>query len=203
MDFGTIAKLILPLAPAAGSILGGFLPIPGGSLIGEQFGKILMRSFGVSTPAALEQEIKTNPNEVVLAKINAALAQARAEIEGFVEVEKATLAALASTAAQVNQTMRVELLPENRHWYYTGWRPACGWVFAFVALMFGVMLTLATIATIGKSDDPMKSLMDAWPLYGAYFAVLGLVVGVLTGGRSYEKGKAIEASAPSAPAVRR
>jgi hypothetical protein len=71
-------------------------------------------------------------------------------------------------------------------------------------LMFGVTLVLATIATIGETKEPViKVLNDAWPLYAAYFGILSLVVGVLTGGRSYEKAKAIEAATPATAAVRR
>lgn len=195
MDWKDVAKIVAPILPAAGSILGGLIPFPGGSLIGQKFGEIIAKQFGVEpTPTAVSEAIATAGEETVRAKINAAVERARIEIKGFVDLEKEALRVLGLSIAETNETMRAELGRE--HWFFTGWRPAIGWVFCLVALAFGLMLVWAGLVTTFKASDPLRALTDAWPLFAAYFGVIGLVVGVYIPSRSIEKKAAIEAGAP-------
>jgi hypothetical protein len=187
MDWKDVGKLIAPLAPVAGSIVGGLLPIPGGSLIGEKFGQLIAGAFGVApTPQAVSEAIAVAGEETARAKIQAATEQARIEIEGFVAVELAHLRAIEAGLHETATTMRAEVA--QRHWYYTGWRPAIGWVFVLAALAFGAMLTVAASgAAFAGKERPLQILTDAWPIWLAYFGVLGLMVGVYIPSRSMEK----------------
>lgn len=202
MNFFDIAKLILPIAPIAGSILGGLVGGGPGSFAGQKLGELLMSTFGVKTPTELAGAIKGNPDDVNIAKINAAMALARAEIEGFVEIEKAANAAIVASIEHVNATMRVEVLPENRHWFYTGWRPASGWVFVVHAAIFGCCLLYATVW-----DGALLTRIDAaWKIYAAFFGTLAAMVGVYVVARSADKIKGVDTSVaapPAKPAVRR
>lgn len=199
MDWKTIAPLVGAVAPLAGSILGGLIPFPGGSLIGQKFGEIIARQFGVdpkpeAVHAAISDTVATAGEETARAKINAAMEQARAEIQGFTEIEKAHTEALRDVTLGTQETMRAEL--GHEHWFFTGWRPFIGWVFGIVALAFGLMLVAATARAAWLSPDPLKTLADAWPIFATYFGVLGAAVGVMIKSRSDEKTAAIANAAP-------
>jgi hypothetical protein len=197
MDWVAVGKLIAPLAPVAGSILGGLIPVPGGSVIGQKFGEAIARAFGVDpTPKAVSDAVAAAGEETARAKINAALEQCRAEISGFVELERLHTQAVIASLTQTNETMRVEVRPENRHWFYTGWRPTAGWLFNLFATVFGVLLAWASVVAILGNAKPLDVLHNAWPLYAAFLGALALIVGVYMSGRSFEKGKAIEQGAP-------
>lgn len=196
MDWKTIAPLIGSVAPLAGSILGGLIPFPGGSLIGEKFGKIIAAQLGVApTPEAVNEKLATATEETKRAAITAAVEKARAEIDGFVAYERAVLEAQVKNLADVNATIRAEALaPESL--FYRGWRPAFGWSFVAVWSVFGLALTYVTLCAAWLSSDPLATLRDAWPLFASYFGPGAAVLGVLIPARSYEKGKAIESAAP-------
>jgi hypothetical protein len=193
MDWTSVVPVVASLAPMAGSILGGLVPFPGASLIGQKFGELIAKQFGLpatATPAQINEAIATAGEETARAKINAAVEQARIEVDGFVEYEKAILHAVEVGITQTGETMRAEI--GHEHWFFTGWRPAIGWVFAAVAFAFGLMLVFAAGVTVYRTSDPLKALNDAWPLFISYFGVLGLVVGVYIPSRSAEKRAAID-----------
>lgn len=203
MDWKDVGKLIAPLAPMAGSILGGLIPFPGGSIIGQKLGEMIAGAFGVApTPAAVSEAVANSTEETARVKINAAVAQARAEIEGFVEVEEAYLHAVEVGLAQTGETMRLELRPENRHWFFTGWRPASGWVFVVYATAFGAILMLAGVmsAFFGK-PEALDRLSNAWPIYAAYFGTLAAMVGVYVVARTADKVSGVDTTAakPATP----
>lgn len=192
MDWKDVGKIIAPLAPMAGSILGGLIPFPGGSIIGQKLGEMIAGAFGVApTPQAVSEAVANSTEETARVKINAAVEQARIEIAGFVEIEKAYLHAIEVGLAQTGETMRIELAHE--HWFFTGWRPAIGWVFVAFALTFGAMLTVAAgAAAFWSNGRPLQILTESWPIFLAYFGTLGLMVGVYIPSRSAEKKTAIE-----------
>lgn len=201
MDWRDIAKLIAPLAPAAGSILGGFIPFPGGSLIGQKFGELLARQFGVQTPAELEAAIANNPNEVVVAKINAAMVQARAEIEGFVAIEKAWAEVVKVGLEQVNETMRAEL--GHEHWYFNGWRPACGWLLVIFMTVFGLILVAAVIGAAAGMPALLNAVKEAQIMAGSFVVALAATVGVYIFNRSKEKTTLMPLGATATPPAKR
>jgi hypothetical protein len=203
MNWQDVGKLVAPIAPIAGSILGGFLPIPGGSIIGQKFGELIAGAFGVApTPQAVSDAITNAGRDESLAKINAATEQARIQIDGFVDLEKATLDAMVRNAADVNATMRAETAaPESL--FYRGWRPFLGWSFGVIWTTFGLALTAITLREAYISQHPLQTLYEAWPLFLAYFGTGAAMVGVLIPSRSIEKKAAIEngVSMPNAKPV--
>lgn len=199
MDILSLVKLLAPLAPVAASIAGGMVAGPAGAAAAGKLTSIIMGKFGVepTSPNAVGQlsdRMAEAGEETARAKINAAMEQARAEIAGFVEVEKSANELLAKSLTETGLTMRAEL--GHEHWFFTGWRPFIGWVFGVTALCFGLMLTAATGLAAWRSPDPLKTLTDAWPLFAVFFGTLGAVVGVLIPSRSLEKKTALENSAP-------
>lgn len=194
MDWAAIVPVVASFAPTAGAILGGLIPFPGAGLIGQKFGEIIAKQFGLpatATPSQVSDAIVSAGEETARAKINAAMEQARAEIEGFVEIEKAYLHTVEVGITQTGETMRAEVGHEN--WFFTGWRPAIGWVFVLFALAFGVMLVVAAAgAAFFSNGEPLKILTDSWPIFATYFTVLGLMVGVYIPSRTMEKKAVIE-----------
>lgn len=198
MDWLSVAKLIAPLAPALGGILGGFIPIPGGGLIGQQLGNVIAKHLGVpGTPDDVARSLQQMEHELAIEKLKAAADEARARWPAYAEAEKAYYEAVVRTAEAVNMTMRAEIQPENRHWFYTGWRPMAGWIFDVQAVVFGAILAWATIRAMVVDPGQLRVLTDAWPIFAAYFGILAAMVGVYVFGRSQEKTKATEvAQAP-------
>lgn len=197
MDWSAVVPVVASLAPMAGSILGGLIPFPGASMIGQKFGEVIAKQFGLpanATPSSVRDAIAAAGEETARAKIAAAVEQARAEIAGFVAIEQAYLHAVETGIAQTGETMRAELA--HQHWFFTGWRPAIGWIFVLFALSFGVMLSVsAAAAAFFSNARPLEILTNAWPIFLAYFGVLGLMVGVYIPSRSTEKKAAIETAA--------
>lgn len=205
MDWKDVGKVVAPLAPMAGSILGGLIPFPGGSIIGQKLGELIAGAFGVPpTPAAVSEAVANSTEETARVKINAAVEQARVQVQGFVDIEKAYAELVAKSLTETNETIRAEtsgrvqlaLQGIHEHWFFTAGRPAALWVFNFVSLCFGMMLTAATAKVAWSAADPLKVLSDAWPLFASYFGPLCLVNGIYINARSSEKKTAIENSAP-------
>lgn len=204
MDWSSVVPVVASLAPMAGSILGGLIPFPGANLIGQKFGEVIAKQFGLpaaATAGQLNQTIAMAGEETARAKINAAMEQARAEIAGFVDIEKAYLKAVETGLIQTNETMRAEI--GHEHWFYTGWRPAIGWIFVLFALSFGTMLTVAaSSAAFFSNSKPLEILTTSWPIFLVYFSTLGLMVGVYIPSRSAEKKAVIETAKPLAQKVK-
>jgi hypothetical protein len=205
MDWKEVGRSIAPLAPMAGSILGGLIPFPGGSIIGQKLGEMIAGAFGVApTPQAVSDAVANSTEETARAKINAAVEQARVQVQGFVDIEKAYAELVAKTLAETNETIRAEtagrvqlaLQGMHEHWFFTAGRPASLWVFNIVSFCFGMMLTAATAKAAWVAADPLKVLADAWPLFASYFGPLCLVNGIYINARSTEKKAAIESGSP-------
>lgn len=203
MDWWSLAKVVAPLAPTLGGILGGLIPLPGAALAGQLVGNVIARQLGVEpTPQAVNDALARMTHEEKLAALQAATERARIEVQGFVEAEKQYFETLRVAIGETGQTMRAEIMPENRHWFYTGWRPAAGWIFDFYASIFGGILAWATLQAAIVDATVLKTLTEAWPIYAAYFGILAAMVGVYVIGRSQEKAKAIETT-PVKPATRK
>lgn len=187
MNWLDVGKAIAPIAPLAGKIIGGFIPFPGAGLIGEQLGTIVARQFGVpATPQAVSDAIAVAGEETARAKIAAAVEQARAEIDGFVAIEQSYYATQQVSLTQVGETMRAEI--GHEHWFFSGWRPAAGWLFDLYAAVFGGEIALALFqSAFAGNDKPLAAIQAAWPLLLAYLGSLAMMVGVYVYGRSNEK----------------
>jgi len=193
MNWADAGKIIAPLAPAIGGILGSLIPIPGGGLVGTAVGTAIAKHFGVApTPEAVTDAVRRMDTDVAIAKLNAAMEEAKSQNETIARVYEAEVRQVEA----INRTMQVEILPENRHWFFTGWRPACGWIFVANTAAFGVLLFWATLLAISGNERPLKIIVEAWPSYTAYFGMLSLMVGVNIWARS--KDKETRAVAPAA-----
>lgn len=84
MDWQAILPLIGQAAPTIGSLLGGFIPFPGGAILGQVAGKVLAEALGVApTPAAISTAITTGDPATVAAALSAANTKMDAEVEKF------------------------------------------------------------------------------------------------------------------------
>jgi hypothetical protein len=211
-DLGPILGAAAPLISKAVSIGVGFIPGIGpiaGPIVGPLVGEMIAKQFGVpNNPTAINNAINAAggpDSEVVKAKLAAATEELKAKYAWMTEIERGNVQVAQVQLEQTGETMRVEARRENQHWFFTGWRPFIGWVFGIVALSFGMMLCVATGVEVWRSPNPLKTLAEAWQIFAAYFAVIGLAVGVLIKGRSDEKVASMQTGAPvtaQAPAVK-
>lgn len=194
MDWRDVGRIVAPFAPTLGSIIGGLIPLPGASIAGQALGSIIARQFGVQdTPDSVAAALQGKSNEVVLAKLRAATEEAKAKwpasaeiAKAHAEVEERYFETIQKSVSEVNTTMRAQIGRE--HWYYSGWRPFIGWVFAIEALGFGTLLIIGGWRAVVSGDTAGLDIIGSrWEIYAAYFAVLGAVVGVYTGVRSMDK----------------
>jgi hypothetical protein len=205
MDFQSVGRLIAPLAPIAGSILGGLIPFPGGSIIGQKLGEMIASGFGVnpaSPTAAPETEAKikamlaNNQHEEVMATINAATERARMEIQGFTDLEREYQKTLQTSVIETSTTERA-IIGHEEHWFFYAWRPLTGWEFAFFAGLFGLLLFWAALQTVVFGNSaPIEAIKAAWEPYAAFLGALGIVNGVVILARSQTQKAAIVAGGP-------
>lgn len=199
MDWKDVAKVIAPLAPTLGGILGGFIPIPGGGIAGQALGNLIARQFGVEpTPDAVGQAVLSANNEVAIAKLRAAADEARAQWPAMAEIEKAMARLAEVQIGQVNTTMRAELASESL--FKSGWRPATGWVLCFLIAAIGAMTIVALLLASFGNPTMLKVLTEAWPLVLAVLGVPAAVVGVAVFSRGQEKIAAMGAGTAVSPA---
>jgi hypothetical protein len=103
MDWSAVGSLIGPMAPTIGSILGGFIPFPGGAVLGSLAGKMVASALGVPpTPEAVHEAVTTGDPDVIKAK----LASADAEMNAEVEKHKADLADVADARSTNLELMK-------------------------------------------------------------------------------------------------
>lgn len=84
MDWSAIGNLVGQAAPTLGSILGGFIPFPGGAVLGQVAGKVVAEALGVPpTPTAVANAIQNGDPATVQAALTEAEAKMNAEVEKF------------------------------------------------------------------------------------------------------------------------
>ena len=82
MDWSALVPLLASSAPTIGGLLGGFIPFPGGAILGKMAGGILAEALGVPpTPEAVHTAITTGDPATVSAALSAADVKMQAEIE--------------------------------------------------------------------------------------------------------------------------
>jgi len=153
MDWSVIGGLIAPMAPTIGSILGGFIPFPGGAVLGSLAGKMVATALGVpATPEAVHDAVTTGDPEVIKAKLEAADAEMSAEVERH----KADLADVADA-----RSTNLELMRAGSKISYA---PAI--VSAIVLLGFMILSFIAMKPDLtGVRTDVTLFLLGAWSGY--------------------------------------
>lgn len=176
MDWNDLGKVVGPIllnnAPTIGSVLGGLIPIPGGSLIGESMGNILASQFG--TPPgnvdALSKAIVNDPNAA--AKITAAETEAAARWPALAEIAKANAASNAEQSKSINATMRAETAKGLPWW---AWRNLYGYSVALECSMVSLILCYAIVfdPLIFKRASDSTSFFLSW--YALRMGLLGYI----------------------------
>jgi len=84
MDWSAVGKLVGPMAPTIGGLLGGLIPFPGGAVLGKVAGSVIAEALGVApTPEAVSNAVTTGDPTAVQAKLTEAEARMQAEVENF------------------------------------------------------------------------------------------------------------------------
>jgi hypothetical protein len=182
MDWSAVGSLIGPMAPTIGSILGGFIPFPGGAVLGSLAGKMVASALGVPpTPEAVHEAVTTGDPDVIKAK----LASADVEMNAEVEKHKADLADVADA-----RSTNLELMKAGSKISYA---PAI--VSAIVLLGFMILSFIAMKPDLtGVRTDVTLFLLGAWSGYAG--AVVTYWLGSSAG--STEKSSQIERMVASA-----
>lgn len=189
MDWSEIGKLIAPMAPTIGSVLGGLIPIPGGSIAGQVMGQMVASALGVAnTPEAVNTAIQADPVGAA-SKLSAAEAEAAAKWPALAEIAKARFSANAQEADSINTTMRAELAAGQPWWH---WRNLYGYSVGMEAtlttwvILYGIVFDKAVMTNVINS----LSFFLSW--YTLRFGLLGYI----HNGASNEKIAAVTGEAP-------
>lgn len=196
-EWTDVGKLIAPLAPTIGGLLGGLIPFPGGGLAGQALGNIIARQFGVEpTPDAVGNAVLSANNEVAIAKLRAATEEAKVQWPAIADMEKARLHYEEIALSQVNVTARAELLVESK--FKTWWRPMNGWVLAGENASLGLMLLVGLVEAAMRSPQLLNTMQNSWPLIATVLGIPAAVVGVTVFSRTQEKVAAMTTGTPLA-----
>lgn len=193
MDWSDFGKIVGPIlvnnAPMIGGVLGGFIPIPGGALIGEQLGNILAGQFGTSPgdKDALAKAILNDPNAA--AKITAAETEAAAKWPALAEIAKANAASNAVQSGEINATMRSETAKGQPWW---AWRNLYGYSVA-VECTATSWLILFAIAIDPKMFKPVSESMS---FFLSWYALRMGLLGYIHNQATQEKVAAVTGQAP-------
>jgi len=176
MDWSSLGKLVGPIlinnAPTIGGVLGGLIPLPGGSLIGETMGNILASQFG--TPPgdvdALSKAIVSDPNAA--AKITAAETEAAAKWPALAEIAKVQFASNAVQSTEINKSIRAEVA-KGQPWF--AWRNLYGYsvVLECTATSWLILYAIAADSQMFKHVTDSMSFFLSW--YALRMGLLGYV----------------------------
>jgi hypothetical protein len=159
MDWSEVGKLVAPLAPTIGNILGGFIPVPGGALLGQVAGKVIAEALGVPpTPTAVATAVQTGDPATVQAALSEADARMNAEVEKF----KAALADVQDARAT---TVKLDAQGSSIRW---------GAPVISVVIVIG-FFSVMTLLFIVKSDFPPATVTLLNVLFGALIPAFGQV----------------------------
>ncbi len=192
MDWSKIVgPMLLTAAPTIGSILGGLIPIPGASVVGQELGSIVARQFGVeSTPEAVNTAIQNTPSDVAAQKLQAAESEALAKWPALAQIAQAEAGDRTAQAQVINATMQAELAKGQPWW---AWRNL--WAYSVMAECSGVAIIL--LSQLATGDAKALTLFSNFTgfLMGWYTLRIG-VLGYIHMGASNEKIAAVTGEAP-------
>ncbi len=182
MDWSTVGSLVGQAAPTIGSILGGFIPFPGGAVLGEVAGKVLGEALGVPpTPTAVATAVQTGDPATVQAALSEAEAKMQAETEKF----KAAMADIQDARAT---TVKLDGAGSNIAW---------GAPTISVVIVFG-FFSVMTLLFVVKTDFAPATVTLLNVLFGALIPAFGQVCNYWLGSSagSADKTQLLAASSP-------
>lgn len=182
MDWSAIGNLVGQAAPTLGSILGGFIPFPGGAVLGQVAGKIVAEALGVPpTPTAVATAIQTGDPATVQAALTEAEAKMNAEVEKF----KAQMADVQDARAT---TVKLDASGSNIAW---------GAPVISVVIVFGFFSVMSLLFII-KTDFAPATVTLLNVLFGALIPAFGQVCNYWLGSSagSANKDQLLAASSP-------
>lgn len=166
-----VGPLMQSAAPTIGSLLGGLIPFPGGSLIGEELGKIVAAQFGVeATPEAVNRAIQNTPSDIATQKLQAAEAEAVAKWPALAQIAQAEGADRTAQSQAINATMQAEVA-KGQPWY--AWRNLWG---------YSVMVECSAVGCIILKDLATGNTAGVTVFLGAsafFYTWYGMRIGVL------------------------
>lgn len=194
MDWNDVAKgagkLLLQNAPTIGGLLGGFIPIPGGSLIGQEAGQILANALGVdNTPDAVNAAIASDPNGAI-PKIQAAEAEAASKWPALAQMAQAMYQANSAESESINATMRAELAQGQKWW---AWRNLYGYSVAYEVV---VVSNIVFYALLFKPEI-LKAVQDTYNFFLSWYTLRFTLLGYIHNQSTQEKVAAVTGEAPS------
>lgn len=163
MDWKDIKGYVAEAAPMIGTLLGGG---PGGAV-----GSMISQALGVeNTPDAVSKALQNDPE--ALQKIKQLELDHERELRRLMLThEQKVLEEETARITQTHETMRAELKHEGV--FKSGWRPAIGWVMAFV---FGGLIASLVYAIIQEPSTAPQVVDSATVIITVMLGVLGISV---------------------------
>lgn len=175
MDWKDIARLVVPFAPTVGKILGGFIPFPGGAILGEWAGKALADALGVpNTPDAIGNAIQNTPGDELQARLQPVEQDASAKWDAMARIAEAEAKDRTAQSQAINETERAEVAAGVSWWH---WRHLIGYLVLLYGLQQIAIITAAAFfPTRGINATDAAALFNATTVFtGGLFALLGYI----------------------------
>lgn len=192
MDWKDIVGPVMQsAAPTIGSILGGLIPFPGGSLIGEELGRLVAKQFGVDpTPEAVNTAIQNTPSDIAAAKLQAAEAEAIAKWPALAQIAQAEGADRTAQSQTINATMQAEVAKGQPWW---AWRNLWG----YSVTVEGAAVGCIVLYDLASGDfKAVNVFLSASSFFYTWYGMRIGVLGYIFRGASNEKIAAVTGEAP-------
>lgn len=178
ITWGDVAKVLGPIAPLLGALIGGPVAPAIGLLISHGLGT-------ENTPDAVLNAIQTSPDTVV--KLKQIEADNRRDLQMLtVQAEANRLAAETQVTLSVNATMQAEAV--SNHWPTYSWRPFIGFCFGANMVMSTLLVIGVFIAQVASAPGAAKAL-ELLPATLASLAAINALAASILGIASYFRGK--------------
>lgn len=192
MDWNSLAKTVGPIlinnAPTIGSILGGLIPIPMGSTIGEEAGQLLANAFGTQNdPTEIAKAIQGDPNAA--ARITAAETEAAAKWPALAQMAAELYKSNAAQAESINATMRQELA-QGQPWY--AWRNLYGYSISYEVV---VVSNIVFYAILFKPEI-LTAVQNSYSFFLSWYTLRFGLLGYIHNQATQEKIAAATGQAP-------
>lgn len=174
MDWKDVGAVVAPLAPTLGGILGGLIPVPGGSVLGEWAGRKVAEALGVPpTPEAVNNAIVNSDPAAVQAQLAGVESEAVAKWKAQAEIAQAQADVGKTQVEAVNETIRAEAAKVDGWW--GSWRMLLAWSLFIETLMWPpfIMYLIGWKAGIGDLVQASGIITTWWT---ARFGLLGVHV---------------------------